>query len=119
MERTSILQMAQGAFQERADLEMNRVIDNILDPNTKANAKRKIVMTIELTPDSKRQQIHVSVSAQSKLAPVEPAQTALCFVGDENGEMQVAEMVPQIPGQIDMGGNEQTAPRILRIAGNK
>lgn len=119
MEKTSILEMAQGAFQERADLEMNRVIDNILDPNTKANAKRKIVMTIELTPDSKRQQIHVSVSAQSKLAPVEPAQTALCFVGDENGEMQVAEMVPQVPGQIGMDGSEQRTPKILKIANKK
>lgn len=119
MEKTSILEMAQGAFQERADVEMKRVIDNILDPNTKANAKRKIVLTIELTPDSKRQQITVSVTAESKLAKIDPAQTSLCIVGGENGDMQVAELVPQIPGQIDIGGNEQTAPKILRIAGNK
>lgn len=40
MEKTSILQMAKGAFLERADFEMKRVIDNILDPNTKPNAKK-------------------------------------------------------------------------------
>ena len=35
----SILQMARGAFQERVDLEMAKVIDNILDPNTDAETK--------------------------------------------------------------------------------
>ena len=42
MTRESILQMGRGAFAERADYEMRKVIDNILDPNTKATAKRKI-----------------------------------------------------------------------------
>ena len=49
-QRASILQMAQGAFQERVDYEMQRCVDNILDVNTKATAKRKITLTIELTP---------------------------------------------------------------------
>lgn len=116
MEKTSILQMAKGAFQERADFEMKRVIDNILDPNTKPNAKRKIVLTIELIPDSTRQKISVSVSAKSTLAAAEPVETALCIVGNEDGEMQVAEMVPQIPGQTFLDGTEQHSPKILKIA---
>lgn len=33
-DRTSILDMAIGAIKERADYEMARIIDNILDPNT-------------------------------------------------------------------------------------
>lgn len=33
-DRTSILDMAMGAIKERADYEMARIIDNILDPNT-------------------------------------------------------------------------------------
>ena len=41
-QRDSIMQMARGAFEERVDYEMDRVIQNILDPNTKATAKRKI-----------------------------------------------------------------------------
>ena len=56
-QRNSIMQMAKGAFQERVDYEMARVIDNILDPNTKATAKRKITLTIELTPDDERENI--------------------------------------------------------------
>lgn len=50
-QRDSIMSMARGAFEERVDYEMDKVIQNILDPNTKATAKRKITLTIELTPD--------------------------------------------------------------------
>lgn len=59
-QRDSIMSMARGAFEERVDYEMDKVIQNILDPNTKATAKRKITLTIELTPDDERRTISVS-----------------------------------------------------------
>ena len=64
----SILQMARGAFQERVDLEMAKVIDNILDPNTKPTQKRKVTMTMEFVPDDDRQNIAVSVTVKSDRA---------------------------------------------------
>lgn len=67
-QRDSIMSMARGAFEERVDYEMDKVIQNILDPNTKATAKRKITLTIELTPDDERRTIGVSVTAKSTLA---------------------------------------------------
>lgn len=114
----SILRMARGAFEERIDVEMRRVVDNILDMNTKATAKRKITMTIEFTPDDDRRLINVSVSAKSALAPMVPVPTSLFITSDGNGEMVVAEMVPQIPGQIDMSGEEQDEPKILKLVRN-
>lgn len=45
-QRDSIMSMARGAFEERVDYEMDKVIQNILDPNTKATAKRKIKKNI-------------------------------------------------------------------------
>ena len=112
----SILQMARGAFVERVDYEMNKVIDNILDPNTKATAKRKITLTIELAPDDERQTIGVSVTAKSTLAPTNPVATSLYVTNDSNGELVVAEMVPQVPGQTAMDGTEQEAPKLLKLA---
>ncbi len=47
-QRDSIMSMARGAFEERVDYEMDKVIQNILDPNTKATAKRKITLTMPL-----------------------------------------------------------------------
>lgn len=119
-QRASILQMAQGAFQERVDYEMQRCVDNILDVNTKATAKRKITLTIELTPDDDRRQIRVNVVAKATLAATNPVATSLCVTTlcvttDGNGEMVVAEMVPQLPGQMRMDGHEQEAPKILNL----
>ena len=37
----SILQMARGAIQERADYEMTRLLANILDANTSADSKEE------------------------------------------------------------------------------
>ena len=90
-QRDSIMSMARGAFEERVDYEMDKVIQNILDPNTKATAKRKITLTIELTPDDERRTIGVSVTAKSTLAATNPVATALYVTSDGNGELVVAE----------------------------
>lgn len=58
--KRSILDMARGAFQERVDCEMAKVIDNILDPNTIATKKRKISVTLEFLPDNSRHQVRRS-----------------------------------------------------------
>ena len=114
--KSSILQMAKGAIQERVDYEVAKVIDNILDMNTDPKTKRKITLTIELKPDENRQFISLSASAKSTLAPVVPIGTTLGIAADHNGEMVIVETVPQIPGQMNMNGEEQTAPKLLKIA---
>lgn len=103
------------AIEERVDYEMDKVIQNILDPNTKATAKRKITLTIELTPDDERRTIGVSVTAKSTLAATNPVATALYVTSDGNGELVVAEMVPQVPGQMNMDGTQQEAPKLLKL----
>ena len=117
-QRTSILQMARGAIQERADYEMARVLDNILDPNTEARAKRKLQLTIDFRPDDDRQVIAVSVTAKSTLCPTNPVSTSLYITGDEHGEATAVEMVPNIPGQTDMFGSEQEPAAVLRLVKN-
>ncbi len=112
----SILQMARGAFQERVDLEMTKVMDNILDANTKPTQKRKITMTMEFVPDDERQNIGVNVVVKSTLAPTIPAKTSLWVAGDNtSGECHVVEMVPQVPGQMSMDSGEQEAPSSLKL----
>lgn len=107
----SILQMARGAIQERADYEMSRLLANILDANTSPTAKRKLTLTLELKPDDDRQTITVSCTAKSTLAPTNPVVTSLYVADGEN----VVEMVPQIPGQYGMDGETQEAPPSLKI----
>lgn len=115
LNRESVLRMAQGAFEERVDRAMAEAIDNILDPNTKATAKRSITLNIELRPDEERSHIEVSVSVKTKLATLNPVPTSLAIVADDNGELVVAEMVPQVPGQMSMAGDIQEEPKILKL----
>lgn len=112
----SILEMARGAFMERVDTEMAKVIDNILGANTNPTQKRKVTLTLELTPDDDRQNILVNFAVTSKLAPMVPTRTTLWVAGElSTGEVQVVEMVPQVPGQMSMDGAEQEAPAALKI----
>ena len=112
-ERTkkSILEMCNGAFQERTDYEMNRLIENIMDPNTDPVAKRKIQITLELKPDADRSTVAVSCAVKSSLAPTYPVATMLYIAANDT----VIEMTPQIPGQLNMEDEEQEAPPQLRL----
>ena len=115
-QKSSLLQMAKGAIQERVDYEVSRVVDNILDMNTEAKVKRKVTLTIEMVPDEDRRVVKIAASAKSTLAPVVPVGTSLVVTSDGNGEMILAEIAPQVPGQLSMAGTEQEAPKILKIA---
>lgn len=46
MEHFNMEQFAKGAFTVQVNREMEKVMNNIADPNTDAKAKRKITVTI-------------------------------------------------------------------------
>lgn len=77
--KKSILEMAMGSIAEVVDREVDRVICNVMDANTKATAKRKIVLTLTFEPDETRGRLDLDVQAKSTLAPIVPIKTALCI----------------------------------------
>jgi hypothetical protein len=106
LDKKSILEMSMGAILERVDYEMGKVMDNILDPNTKATAKRKISVTLELIPSADRRTITVQSTAKCSLTPTDPVTTSLYITNaPSTGELMVAEMVPQVPGQLALDGD--------------
>lgn len=116
MDKKSILDMARGAIKERVDYEMARILDNITDANTRPTTKRKLTLTIVLTPDDDRANVAIDITAKSTLAATNPVRTSLYLTGDPaSGELAAVEMVPQIPGQFDMTGEEQEPPAMLNI----
>ena len=117
LDKKSILEMSMGAILERVDYEMGKVLDNIMDPNTKPTGKRKITVGLELVPSADRKTITVLTTAKSTLVPTEPITTSLFITSTPGtGEMLVAEMVPQVPGQMNMDGGTQEAPKLLKLA---
>lgn len=113
--KKSILEMAMGGIEEVVNREVDRVICNVMDPSTKATAKRKIVLTLTFEPDETRGRLDLDVQAKSTLAPIVPIKTALCITKGRGGELLMAEMMPQVPGQIDMDGDEAPEPAMARV----
>lgn len=117
LDKKSLLEMSAGAILERVDYEVGKVLDNILDINTKATGKRKITVCLELTPSADRKTITVQTTSKSTLVPTDPVTTSLFITSDPStGEMVVAEMVQQVPGQLGMDGSEQSQPKVLKFA---
>lgn len=113
--KKSVLEMAMGGIAEVVDREVDRVICNIMDPSTKSTAKRKIVLTMVFEPDEYRERLDMDVQAKATLAPVTPIKTTLCITKGRGGELLMAEMMPQVPGQIDMDGGESPEPAIAKV----
>lgn len=116
MDKASILEVSSGAILERVNYEMVKVVQNIMDPNTKSTAKRRISVTLTLTPSADRSTVTVDTTAKTTLAPTEPITTSICIYTDpRTGELLVAEMVPQIPGQQNLYSGEQAQPKIITL----
>lgn len=90
----SMLDMANGAIKERVDVEMPKIIRNIMDVNTNATKPRKMTLTLTFTPDEQRQVIATKCEIKSSLQPTNPVTTSL-YIGEFAGEVQAVEMKPQ------------------------
>lgn len=106
LERLDML--AHGAVSERFAMELDTVIRNILDPNTKPTAKRAITMKITFMPDAARQVTAMSIETKSAVAPTESVNTTMMLGVEPDGTVMATELgrVGEIPGQIDMDGKE-------------
>lgn len=107
----NILQLAQGAVQEKLDREFEKVFENIQDPNVNATAKRTITLKIDLVPDDVRQVVKTNVSATSKLAPTDPVATTILTGKDlTTNKIEARELQSGVPGQtyIDEKGDLRT-----------
>ena len=115
MTTQSLIDMANGSIKERVDYEMTNIMANILDVNTDPTKKRELTLKISFTPNVERNDIKINTTASFKPVPTNPVTFSL-FVGtDGNGELIVAEMTPQIPGQRDVYGGEQEEAPLLRL----
>ncbi|MCS8620194.1 replication terminator protein [Lactiplantibacillus plantarum] len=103
--------ISNGAVQEKWDKEMKRVAENIIDPNTDATKKRKVTLTMTLTPNKDRSVIDVDTEVKSTIAPQASVATTMMAGRDLNtGEIAVNELKSGVRGQtfIDQDGTVKT-----------
>jgi len=116
-ENSSILELANGAILERADYELQRIIDNIRDPNTRPDKKRSLVLTIDFLPNFERDNIRLNVTAKSKLEATNPIATQMYITENDNEELIAVELTQNIPGQTNVFGDIQEEPKFILLKG--
>lgn len=108
MRHFNMEEFANGAFTQQINRELEKVTQNIQDPNTDATAKRRITVVIEFKPNEKRNFVTTGVQAKSTLAPSLGAVTALNMGKNlKTGEVEAVEIGNQIPGQMSIEDIEE------------
>lgn len=90
----TLASLAGGAALESFDAELKNVLNNIADPNTVANAVRKVTLEVKLKPNKDRNMMDITFGCKSALAPAEALETHALITKDKAGRPQAHELKP-------------------------
>lgn len=82
--QVTLANIGDGTMDERFNRALQKVIENICDPNTPAQAKRSISIDVVIIPDENREQASVVIDVDQKLAPQKRKLSQIHFVMDRN-----------------------------------
>ncbi|KEQ25552.1 hypothetical protein [Paenibacillus tyrfis] len=88
----SIDQLAGGGASERIQRELNKIAENVLDPNTKPDAVRKLTIEVSIKPNEARQLGDAEITVKSSLAPAKGLPSAFVFDYDGKGNAVMKEL---------------------------
>lgn len=118
MRHFNLEEFAGGKLSAQINKALEKVTENIQDPNTDAEKVRKISVSITLRPNDERNYVTTSVETKTTLAPEIGATTALNMGKDiRTGQVEAVEIFNQLPGQmsindvIDEEENEEETPK--------
>lgn len=103
MKHFNLEEFAGGKLSVQLNKALEKVTENIQDPNTDAQKVRKINVSISLRPNDERNFVSTTVEMKLSLAPELGATTALSMGRDlRTGEVEAIEIFNQIPGQMSV-----------------
>ena len=119
---------ADGALAEKVNIELQKVMENIHDPNTDAVKQRKVVITLTLKPDENREIIATNVDTKCTLAPAKGVATTMLLGTDALGKVVGRELASGAPGQTyftddgvlrnDEGEELETKEKVVALEDN-
>ena len=113
-QKLSLATIKGGAAIEMVDNALQELLENIVDPNTDATTKRKVMLTLTLAPDQERESMHVKLDVRSSFAPHEAVGTiafishtrdGVVAVENDPGQRNLYEEKPAESGSV-VGINE-------------
>ena len=103
MKHINLERFAGGKLSVQLNKALEKVTENIQDPNTDAQKVRKINVSISFRPNDERNFAATTVETKLSLAPELGATTALSMGRDlRTGEVEAVEIFNQIPGQMNV-----------------
>lgn len=94
---------AAGAMAEKINVELQKVMENIHDPNTDPKKVRKVTLTLSLKADDNRDIISVDINTKASLAPSKGIATKMILGTDNDGKVVSRELASGAPGQTFFG----------------
>ena len=117
IEKLSIATLRRGAAIELVDDALERILENINDPNTDAEEMRRVTLTVKVKPDRKREMMGIEVSISSKLAqPVAFSGTAY-LIHTRDG-LRAVENDPRQPGLFEESESDSDDGKVVEAAGD-
>lgn len=103
MKHINLEQFAGGKLSVQFNKALEKITENVQDPNTDAQKVRKINVSISFRPNDERNFVATTVETKLSLAPELGATTALSMGRDlRTGEVEAIEIFNQIPGQMSI-----------------
>lgn len=99
---------AGGALAEKFNVAFKQVMENIMDTNTEAGKKRKLILELTVEGNEDRDLTYVAIKTKVKLEQPKQAVTTVVIGKDPNGEVLASEYKKQVPGQIITTVNNET-----------
>ena len=103
MKHIDLEQFAGGKLSVQLNKALEKITENVQDPNTDAQKVRKINVSISFRPNDERNFVATTVETKLSLAPELGATTALSMGRDlRTGEVEAVEIFNQIPDQMNV-----------------
>lgn len=103
MKHIDLEQFAGGKLSVQLNKALEKITENVQDPNTDAQKVRKINVSISFRPNDERNFVATTVETKLSLAPELGATTALSMGRNlRTGEVEAVEIFNQIPGQMNV-----------------
>lgn len=91
---------ANGALAARFNEELQKILENIADPNTEPHKNRILTIQVNIHGDDNRDVVNASVIAKSKLLHAKEADTKLIMGADKKGNIVGQELKSGLKGQL-------------------
>ena len=121
--KINLQDLAGGSVSERIDIELQKVLENIADPNTDAKKARKLQIVLTFKADEERDIANLSIQVKPTLIPAKQTETKILLDYDENGKATGAELKSGQKGQcyIDQDGDvaDDKGEKVINLKANQ